>query len=373
MTETPETVQASEAPPSVGARLLQARQSQGLSLGEMARQLKLSVKQVDALERDDYTRFPGTLWVRGFLRNYAKSLGLDANAIIESAGLAGEAPGAVPTVAGTPMPAEATKERRRTLLLTIAFVVLGLFVLALLGQRASRTDDQPVSALTPPIVQSSPPSNSAATTAGVITNPPADPAIVAPSSAATPATTAEMPVPSAVQVPPAFATVPVDSAATPTVPDSTSAQPVSAAPATTAGAAPPATSSLSATPVMPASATGSAPAPSTSATPAASSTAVPATPMTTAGGATAAEPVEPPKPRTLRFTFTQSVNVEVKDADGKVLLAKLQAAGSEKAVRGLPPFTVTVGNVHAVSLVYRGRAVDLTAKGKSGAAKITLK
>ena len=185
MTETPETVQASEAPPSVGARLLQARQSQGLSLGEMARQLKLSVKQVDALERDDYTRFPGTLWVRGFLRNYAKSLGLDANAIIESAGLAGEAPGAVPTVAGTPMPAEATKERRRTLLLTIAFVVLGLFVLALLGQRASRTDDQPVSALTPPIVQSSPPSNSAATTAGVITNPPADPAIVAPSSAAT--------------------------------------------------------------------------------------------------------------------------------------------------------------------------------------------
>ena len=32
----------------------------------------------------------------------------------------------------------------------------------------------------------------------------------------------------------------------------------------------------------------------------------------------------PVKPRTLRFTFTQSVNVDVTDANGQVLLSKLQ-------------------------------------------------
>lgn len=79
------------------------------------------------------------------------------------------------------------------------------------------------------------------------------------------------------------------------------------------------------------------------------------------------------KPRTIRFTFTQSVDVRVVDASGKVLMGSLQAAGSQKAVRGLPPFNVAVGNVHAVQITYRGRLVDLTSRGRTGASKITLK
>jgi len=60
-----------------GARLATAREAYGFSLGDVARQLKLSVRQVGALERDDYDAFPSRVFVRGFLRNYAKLLQLD--------------------------------------------------------------------------------------------------------------------------------------------------------------------------------------------------------------------------------------------------------------------------------------------------------
>lgn len=64
-------------PVGPGARLATAREAHGFSLGDVARQLKLSVRQVGALERDDYDAFPSRVFVRGFLRNYAKLLQID--------------------------------------------------------------------------------------------------------------------------------------------------------------------------------------------------------------------------------------------------------------------------------------------------------
>jgi len=68
---------ASVNPLGPGARLATAREAHGFSLGDVARQLKLSVRQVGALERDDYDAFPSRVFVRGFLRNYAKLLQVD--------------------------------------------------------------------------------------------------------------------------------------------------------------------------------------------------------------------------------------------------------------------------------------------------------
>lgn len=65
-----------------GALLGAERRRQGLSLGDVARQLKLSVRQIEALERDDYAAFAGMVFVRGFLRNYAKLLQVDADALL---------------------------------------------------------------------------------------------------------------------------------------------------------------------------------------------------------------------------------------------------------------------------------------------------
>jgi cytoskeleton protein RodZ len=68
-----------------GALLLKERRRQGLSLGDISRQLKLSVRQVEALERDDYSAYKGPVFIHGFIRNYAKLLGLDPEPLIRSA------------------------------------------------------------------------------------------------------------------------------------------------------------------------------------------------------------------------------------------------------------------------------------------------
>lgn len=73
------------APGGAGAALLVERRRQGLSLGDISRQLKLSVRQVEALERDDYSGFTGAVFVHGFIRNYAKLLNLDPGPLIRSA------------------------------------------------------------------------------------------------------------------------------------------------------------------------------------------------------------------------------------------------------------------------------------------------
>ncbi|MGH8662067.1 MAG: helix-turn-helix domain-containing protein, partial [Burkholderiales bacterium] len=66
-------------------RLSEARQAQNLTTADVARRLKLSVWQIEALESGQYHQLPGPMFVRGFIRNYARLLGLDpeelANAV----------------------------------------------------------------------------------------------------------------------------------------------------------------------------------------------------------------------------------------------------------------------------------------------------
>ena len=68
-----------------GAALLAERRRQNLSLGDVSRQLKLSVRQVEALERDDFSGYQGPVFVHGFIRNYAKLLALDPVPLIRAA------------------------------------------------------------------------------------------------------------------------------------------------------------------------------------------------------------------------------------------------------------------------------------------------
>src|SRR5512134_1106083 len=58
-------------------RLSQAREAQNLTTADVARRLKLSVWQVEALESGQYEQLPGLTFVRGFIRNYARLLNLD--------------------------------------------------------------------------------------------------------------------------------------------------------------------------------------------------------------------------------------------------------------------------------------------------------
>ena len=69
-----------------GGRLARARQLQDLSAADVARQLKLSVWQIEALEAGHFDKLPGPVFVRGFIRNYARLLRLDPEELLQSVG-----------------------------------------------------------------------------------------------------------------------------------------------------------------------------------------------------------------------------------------------------------------------------------------------
>jgi cytoskeleton protein RodZ len=68
-----------EAPalPLPGAVLRAAREANGYSLSEISQVLKFSVRQLEALESDDYSTLQGSTFIRGFVRSYARYLKLD--------------------------------------------------------------------------------------------------------------------------------------------------------------------------------------------------------------------------------------------------------------------------------------------------------
>lgn len=61
-----------------GERLRRAREEQGLSQDEVSKHLRLSLSYLRALEEDDYERLPEPTFIKGYLRNYARFLGLPA-------------------------------------------------------------------------------------------------------------------------------------------------------------------------------------------------------------------------------------------------------------------------------------------------------
>jgi cytoskeleton protein RodZ len=93
--------EAAATPPTAGAILAQAREAAGLSVQDVALQLRLAPRQVTAIERDDFASLPGRTFVRGFVRNYARLLKLDVDAIL--AALPGDGAAALdrPSLAAT--------------------------------------------------------------------------------------------------------------------------------------------------------------------------------------------------------------------------------------------------------------------------------
>ncbi len=69
-----------DAPPTVnvGQSLRTAREARGLALPDVAQTLKLGVRQIEALENGDWQGLPGQTFIRGFVRNYARLLQVDA-------------------------------------------------------------------------------------------------------------------------------------------------------------------------------------------------------------------------------------------------------------------------------------------------------
>jgi cytoskeleton protein RodZ len=356
----PEALHAAAAGP--GARLGEERRRQGLSLGDIARQLKLSVRQIEALERDDYPAFSGMVFVRGFLRNYAKLLQLDADALVAqlppSAGAAPAAPGTpAPVAVDASVPAAAVtgaRPGRPGLGWLAGAVVLALLVAAAIyegrrheapGQLGHATPQPlPGGALSPQHADSPPPGTAA----------PAVPAL---------ATPAVEPARSATAVLPASAVISAGGSAAAVTPPGSSAAPAMASmPQQPANPLP-----TAAPPAAPVAQMPAAPAPGTAVPNAAApNVAVPAR----TGTASAPAPGSETGP--LRLKFQAEAWVEVKDGSGAVLFSRLGSPGSEEVVQGRAPLSLVVGNAHAVQVTYQGRLVDLGPHTRVDVARLVL-
>ncbi|MCX9155092.1 DUF4115 domain-containing protein [Niveibacterium sp. 24ML] len=66
-----------------GAALRQAREARGLGLAEVATTLKLTTRQIEAIEDEAFEVLPGNAFARGFVRNYARFLSLDPAPLLE--------------------------------------------------------------------------------------------------------------------------------------------------------------------------------------------------------------------------------------------------------------------------------------------------
>jgi cytoskeletal protein RodZ len=65
-----------------GPRLRQERERRHISLKSIAENTKISRSLLEALERDDVSRWPAGIFRRSFVRSYAKAIGLDAEEIV---------------------------------------------------------------------------------------------------------------------------------------------------------------------------------------------------------------------------------------------------------------------------------------------------
>jgi len=322
-TETRDETASVPAADGPGALLRAARESAGLSLDQAAQQLKLAPRQVKALEDEDFGHLPGRTFIRGFVRNYARLLGLDAEGLLALMPDARNAPALeAPALQSTgAMIAELpTREERAS---NFARWLIPLVLVACVVGAASYEWYRGG------LMSAGEPVRSKATKVEPANEPALPPATVS-------STPLPNPLVEAPKVEPTVASTP------------------------TAGAPAPASTTEAVSPPAPApAASASAPIPSTEAP-------IPS----------AAEAATSPSPNgalaPLQLKYRGPSWTDVRDHDGQVLVSRLVPAGSEQSIRGTPPFEVVIGNAAAVTLVYRGVPVDLTPFTHQNVARLRL-
>jgi len=308
---------------SVGALLRESREKMSMSPTDIAGKLRMGLKQVMALENSDYAALPTGTFLRGFVRNYAKAVGLNANEVLallektHSGAAAVKASSVVvPSQHNIKVPAPggelATPNGR-------AFVI-GIVVLLLLGavwywweyvfphrNEVGRADVGTSQSIVVP--QAAAPAPAAA-------------AVTAPLTGA---------IDGAAQNPPPEIS--------PVAANASDAMPGSAAYPTTQAA--------------------TIPADSTSMKESESERTRAAVP--TASGAA------------LGFTFSGESWVEVVDAGGKTVLSRRFKAGDAEEVFGRAPFIVVIGNAKSTRMAFNGREFELEPYTRGAVARVSVK
>jgi cytoskeleton protein RodZ len=299
------------------------------------------VRQVEALEENAYEQLPGPVFVRGFVRNYARFLGLDPEPLLAYAEhhMPRQRPVDEPFSPAHAVPFSGERENHLSrYMIVIVLLIAGVLVFELYHYQPQRAVEK--SLFESGRLREAPPP--AQRSAAVAAAPATAPAVT---SAPQPASTAAAGASPAATESAAAA----GDAATAADQASDAAIPGTAASATAEAAAAPQSSS-------------------TTAADAASQTPAPAT----AAAAAATQAALPSGEKQLHLVFHKDSWVEVHDSDGKRIFSKLNPAGTEQTITGTPPFSLVIGNAAGVTLTYNGQPVDLAPHTKTTVARFTL-
>jgi len=109
-----------DSPLAIGARLRHERELRGFSLEEVARATRIPLASLERVEADRFDDLPGEVFVRGFLKSYARAIGLEPDEILALYGSARR----VPQVAPVPVNTTGSARESRRVGVAIAFVLL---------------------------------------------------------------------------------------------------------------------------------------------------------------------------------------------------------------------------------------------------------
>ena len=133
----------------LGRALRTARLRCGKSLEEAGRDLRVRTDYLDALEREDFTELGGDVYVRSFMRSYARYLGLNADKALAFYERAHGRPRPEPTpverspVVSTTEARQLTEKRRPNWVLASAATVIVLAAAAAAGVLSTRSSVPP--------------------------------------------------------------------------------------------------------------------------------------------------------------------------------------------------------------------------------------
>lgn len=109
----------------LGDVLRAAREARGVDLARVERDTKIRARYLQALEQGDYRDLPGSVYTKGFLRNYGSYLDLDTDYLVDLYRLESSAAAVErPTVQAPPQPI--TKRRGRAFVITPGAVIAAL-------------------------------------------------------------------------------------------------------------------------------------------------------------------------------------------------------------------------------------------------------
>ncbi len=113
---------------SFGDRMKREREMRGITLEEIAESTKIGTRSLRALEQEDFEKLPGGIFTKGFVRAYARYLGIDEEqAVSDYMAAFGEREQQQlpePPSAAPPSEAAASHARRNTLAAVLALVLL---------------------------------------------------------------------------------------------------------------------------------------------------------------------------------------------------------------------------------------------------------